>query len=98
MAERATALPDAPTGFIKARDVRFQLQGKHVDPAVMHILEALAEQASHQERKMAELAQIIEQMSDIISNFVRVAENMKSEINKMKQLDPHPELGPVSTN
>ena len=94
---RAVATPTEPTGFIKARDVRFQLQGESVSPKVQHILEALAEQAAHQEKKMTSMAQMIEQMADIIGSFVNVAQNMKDTIQRMGEEQAHPELGPLST-
>lgn len=97
MSDRPIAKPTEPTGFIKARDVRFQLKNANIDPAVQHILEALAEQASHQERRMASMAQLIEQMAEIVHGFVGVAENMKKTINDMTTELASPDLGATST-
>lgn len=76
--------PDTPTGFIKARDVRYKLQGEGVNPKVQVILEQLADQASFQQREMTELAQGFEKMTDILNGMTRVMERLRSGVQDLR--------------
>ena len=71
-------------GFIKARDVRFELQGSGVDPKVVHILERLAEQGFQNDKQLTAMAGAMSQMASIIGDFTLVAENMKRAYEDMK--------------
>jgi protein involved in polysaccharide export with SLBB domain len=66
-----------------------------VDPAVQHILEALCEQTTHQQKQLASMAQIVEQLTDIVVNFSTIADRMRTEIVNMKGELALPELGMV---
>lgn len=70
------------TGVMRGRDVRVMVQGK-VDPAVQTVLEHLAEINHGNMLHIASLAQMFDQMTDIIQQFSDVANNMKTRTDQM---------------
>lgn len=68
-------------GELKARDVRFKLKGR-VDPILLEVLETLAEQQNQLAKNQGSTAMLVDQMADITTNFVGVAEQMKKTIEK----------------
>lgn len=77
---------------LRARDVRERLKGK-CDPQIMYCIEALAEQQSAIRHEMVTMAKMLSQMADIVSNFTRVAENMKNTVETLKGVNKdHDEL------
>lgn len=65
---------------LRARDIRDKLRGK-VDPAVSNTLEVLAEQQHQLDKGLAEVVMLVNQMADITTNFVGVAEQMKKVVD-----------------
>ena len=70
---------------IRARDVRERCKGR-VDPEVMYCMEALAEQQSVYTQQFAEMAQLLDAMSSIITKYAAVAEHQKSAIDRMNEI------------
>lgn len=68
---------------LKARDVRAKLKGR-VDPFVSECIEQLAEQYNDLIKNQTELSMLVYQMSNIITEFVGVAENMKKVIKRQE--------------
>lgn len=65
---------------LRARDIRDRLKGV-VDPRVVQTLETLAEQQHQLDKGLAEVAMLVNQMSDITTNFVAVAEQMRKTVD-----------------
>lgn len=68
---------------MKAREIREQLRGK-VEPAVLHVLEALAEEQSHQRQTIHSLSGMLDKMTTIVSSVVLVGERMKETIGRLQ--------------
>lgn len=74
---------DGPTkdaSVLRARDVRFELQGRNVDPVVMSIMERLAERSHFVMSRLTEMAMLQDQMINIIQQFSDIAGNMKEKM------------------
>jgi arginine decarboxylase-like protein len=65
---------------IKAREVRERLKGK-LDPEILHVLEALAEADSIHQLEMHSLAQLIDQITDIVMAMGAVNEAVKNAVD-----------------
>lgn len=65
------------SAFVRARDIRHELRGESVSPAMLSILEALAEQQHALNKGVAEVVRLMDQMAEITKNYVGVAEQMK---------------------
>lgn len=72
---------------LHAREVRERLKGK-IDPQVMYVLEALAEDNSKFKQQLVQMAQDLDKMTDILQSVVGVAENMKSTVEKLESMEP----------
>jgi uncharacterized membrane-anchored protein YhcB (DUF1043 family) len=77
-------------GEVRARDVRYKLQGK-IEPELLKVLEELAEQQHNLAKNQGTLAMLVDQMADITKNYVGVAEQMKKTIDSMREPDQEPE-------
>lgn len=62
---------------LRARDVRFELQGCGLNPKLVSILERLAERGHYLQSQMVEMATLQNQMIDLLQQFSDVAGNMK---------------------
>ena len=73
---------------VKQHEIRMHLQNK-VDPAVITFLCALAEEQQVVNRTLKEMADAINQMSDIMQTMMGVAGQMKNQVQLLqgKQLD-----------
>ena len=71
---------------VKARDIRRQLQGK-LDPEVLHILEALAEDASVQKQRLVMMAQLVSTLIDRVNDLTKVMGVFKDKLKKPKERD-----------
>lgn len=71
--------------MLRARDVREQCKGR-VDPMVQKCMEALAEQSTHQFQMIMELAQMVDQMSNIIAANVHIMDKQKTAIEKIEAM------------
>jgi division protein CdvB (Snf7/Vps24/ESCRT-III family) len=72
---------------LHAREVRERLKGK-VDPQLMYVLEALAEDNSKFKQQLVQFAQDLDQMTTIMQQIVQVGENMKSTVERLEAIEP----------
>jgi hypothetical protein len=72
--------------MMRGRDVRDRCKGR-VDPNVLYVLEALAEQQHAIDKGMGEVALMIQRMADIQLMQVQVADNMKNFIDSHRRPD-----------
>lgn len=70
------------TGVMRGRDVRLALTGK-VDPEVVRVVAQLAEVNHGNVLHIASLAQMLDQMVDMLQGFTDIAENMKTRTEQM---------------
>ena len=70
---------------LKAREVRVMLDGK-IAPEVSHCIEMLAEEQTVIKQTLVEIAQSVDQLTNIITDFVQVAENMKSITDRVNNM------------
>jgi hypothetical protein len=77
---------------LRARDIRDKLKGK-VDLAVIQTLEVLAEQQHQLDKALGDIVLLTNQMADITSSYVSVAENMKKTIDAHRIPDDGEEAG-----
>ena len=70
------------TGVMRGRDVRIKLAGK-VDPVVLDVMCQLAEINHGNVLHLASMAQMLDQMTDIMQSFTDVAHNMKERSDQM---------------
>lgn len=70
------------TGVMRGRDVREKLGGK-CDPEVLAVLCTIAEVNHGNVLHLASLAQMVDQMTDIMQKFTDVAHNMKERTDQM---------------
>jgi predicted chitinase len=68
---------------IRARDVYFTLKGADVHPSVVQMLAQLAESNHINTKAIAEIAVHLGQMTNIISGFTTVAENLKNAAEQL---------------
>lgn len=66
--------------FIRAREIEGELRNRGPEKGVLYVLQVLAEQQIALQKDMRTLAQSVEQMADIITQFTTVTENMKQAI------------------
>lgn len=66
--------------MIKAREVRERLKGK-IDPEALFVLESLAEADSIHQLEMHSLAQLIDQITDIVMAMGAVNEAVKNAVD-----------------
>ena len=79
---------------MKAREVRERLKGR-VDPEVSLCMEALAERIVGLQKQLMDMAMMQDEMTNIMSNFASVAENMKSTVDAMKNIQGDESDGPT---
>lgn len=84
------------TGVMRARDVRFLLKGRDVDPQVLHILERIAETSHFNTLAVAELANHLDKVVDFMKDFSDIAGNMKDMINKYKPVEEDTDGTPIN--
>ena len=81
--------------IMNAREVRDRLKGR-IDQQAMYVLEALAEQIGVQRQQMKELAMMMDQQTNILTNVVSVAENMKHVTDRLQHMEHEDDLPPVT--
>ena len=74
---------------MKAREVRERLRGK-CDEQVLFVLEALAESLGAQKDEIMALAQLLDQVTDLIMQMGVVTESMKNAVEEMQKRRLHP--------
>ena len=79
---------------MKAREVRERLKGR-VDPEVSICIEALAERIGGLQKQIMDMALMQDEMTNIVSNFASVAENMKSTVDAMRNIQGDEMDGPT---
>ncbi len=79
---------------MKAREVRERLKGR-VDPEVSLCMEALAERIVGLQKQLMDMAMMQDEMTNIMSNFASVAQNMKSTVDAMKNIQGDESNGPT---
>lgn len=76
---------------MKGREV-YELLHKRVEPDLLKVLVAIADNQSILSQKVVELAQLLDQMSDVLMMNVTTMENMKQVIERVKKEDvPDPD-------
>ena len=76
---------------MKGREV-FELLNKKIDPNLLKVLVAIAENQSILRQKVMDIARLLDQMSDVIAMNVTTMENMKQTIERVRKEDvPDPE-------
>ncbi|HSW91766.1 MAG TPA: hypothetical protein VLG09_03920 [Candidatus Saccharimonadales bacterium] len=73
------------TNLIKGRDVRFALDGRSLDPHLVELLAKIAEVNHTNCLAIAELANHVDQIINIVQNFSDIAGNMKAAIEQTKR-------------
>jgi len=71
---------------LHAREVRERLRGR-VDPEVLYVLEALAEDNSKFKQQLIQFAQDMDQMTNILQSFMQIGERMKSTVEKLEGME-----------
>jgi hypothetical protein len=69
--------------MIKARDIRTILQEKGAEKGIIYLFETFAEQDRDLERQLKSMAEMLDQMTDIITSITAVGENMKATIERI---------------
>lgn len=77
--------PNLGTNIIKGRDVRFLLQNRNIDPSLVEILAKIAEVNHTNSLAIAELATLLDSMTNIVQSFSDIASNMKDTIAQFKR-------------
>lgn len=80
---------------IKAREIRERL-GNKVDPDLLYVMCALAEQQSVMRHQLMELSQLVDKQTDIIRDLVSFSEVVGSVFEKMKDKEDSTDAGPVT--
>lgn len=80
--------------FLRAKDIEDQLRHRGSERGTVYCLQVLAEQQIALQRDMRTLAEMMEQMTDILQSVTLVGENMKNvldSVGKQKEddLDPN---------
>lgn len=96
MSETKRILSPDTAGDMRARDVRFHLQGE-VSPKVLFVLESFAEKLHTIDKGLGSIVLLVNQMADITSQYVGVAERMKQTIDGIRDAAGDPSLGMLST-
>ncbi len=69
---------------MKAREVRERLKGR-CDEQVLFVLEALAEHQGAQKQEIMALAQIIDQVTDLVMQMGVVGEHLKNAVEAVQR-------------
>jgi len=80
---------------ILAREIRERCKGR-VDEQVMYCMEAMAEHLGVLKQQITELAMMLDQQTNILTDLTVVAGNMKSVVDRVKHLE-HDDDGPPVT-
>lgn len=76
---------------MNARRVHEELKG-HVEPRLLFVVAAIAEDVSEHRQELKMMAEQLDQMAGLMSNFVQIAANMKERLAKRRldDLDDDP--------
>lgn len=77
---------------LRARDARERLKDR-ADLQVSYCIEALAEQHGVLKQQVMGLAEMLDQMTRILTDLTSVAVNMKAATNALKRIDPDDDDG-----
>ena len=79
------------TGRMTSRRVYEELKG-HVDPRLLFVIAALAEDNSEHRQELRMMAEQLDQMANLMGNFVQIAGNMTDRLRKLRldDLDDDP--------
>ena len=76
---------------MKGREV-YELLNKKVDPHLLKVLVSVADNQSVLSQKIMDMAQLLDQMSNVIAMNVTTMENMKHTIDRIRREDvPDPD-------
>ena len=76
---------------MKGREV-YELLNKKVDPRLLKVLVAIADNQSVLSQKVVDMAHLLDQMSNVITMNMSVLENMKGTIDRIRREDvPDPD-------
>jgi hypothetical protein len=70
---------------MKAREVRARLQGK-CDPEIIFCLEAIAENSSAQAQEIMAMAQMLNDLTDILMQLGAVTEQATNAVDELKKI------------
>jgi hypothetical protein len=87
----------AKLGDWRARDVEFYLKPAGLDPRLMTVLCGFAEKLHTIDKGLADVVMLVNQMADITTAYVGVAERMKQTIDGIRDAAGDPTLGMLST-
>ena len=80
--------------ILKARDVVDKLRG-HVDPRVIEVVAAIAEENHEIKKVVTELTLIVDQLCEMMPSIANVMSNMKSSLDGLKKAEDD-DLPPLS--
>jgi t-SNARE complex subunit (syntaxin) len=66
--------------FLRARDVEFHFRNKGAERGALYVCTVLAEQQVQNQQDIRQLAELIDQMSNIMNSMMGVADNMKNAV------------------
>ncbi|MCA2510517.1 MAG: hypothetical protein IM561_09055 [Microcystis sp. M60BS1] len=84
-------------GDWRARDVEFYLKPVGLDPRIMSVLCGFAEKLHTIDKGIADVVLLVDQMAEITSSYVRIADNMKKTIDNIRDANGDSTLGMLST-
>jgi hypothetical protein len=70
---------------MKGREVRAMLQGK-VEPVVVQVLCGIAENASAQQQEIVQLAEMLNNVTDILMQLGATVEGATNAVDEMKKI------------
>jgi hypothetical protein len=70
--------------MMRGREVRERLQTRNVDPELVYVIAAVAEDVSEMRHDLVEMAKQLDMMTNILSNFMKVGDNMKKTIQRLQ--------------
>jgi hypothetical protein len=73
---------------LHAREVRERLRGR-VDPNLLYVLEALAEDNSKFKQQLIQMAQDLDTMTQILQQITQISDNLKNTVDKIESMEPH---------
>lgn len=82
--------------MIRGRDIEQLLRSRGFERGTTHALVALAEQHSHLRKEVLDIANLVNQMSEIIQGMTAVAENMKVAVERINREMDTEDMSPAT--
>ncbi len=81
---------------MKAREIEGYLRAMGFEKGIVYCITAISEMNGVQQKQLMDMAAQLDQMSDIVSNFATISEEMNKNVKRMQAMLPEDDLPHVT--